>query len=200
MVEPRVEPDWTSRNWESEVRAVSAVLKNYPELYNSRVTYHLIYATTYLVTTEGTQIRASRTFAAIEASLGAQADDGMPVHNYLAIYANRPGELPAADAVRQQLDAKGKELAVLRLAPPVQDYDGPVLFEAPAAGSLLAQFLGAVAERGAAAAVDEHAIRADDAGAGRAERMDGADRTAGPAVNSGVGGRSDRAEISKGTS
>lgn len=141
MVEPRQEPDWTSRDWESEVRAVSAVLKNYPELYTSRVTYHLIYATSYLVSTEGTQIRASRTLAAIEASLGTQATDGMPLHNYLAIYVNRPGQLPPANDVREQLDAKGKELAQLRLAPAVQDYDGPMLFEARAAGSLLAQTL-----------------------------------------------------------
>src|SRR5579883_947862 len=54
-VEPRVEPDWTSRNWEDEARTVSAVLKNYPDLYDSRVTFHLIYATNYIVTTEGTQ-------------------------------------------------------------------------------------------------------------------------------------------------
>jgi TldD protein len=141
MVEPRVEPDWTSRNWESEARTVSAILKNYPELYNSRVTYHLIYATSYVVTTEGMQIRTSRSLAAIEASLGAQAADGMPLHNFLALYVNRPAQLPGAEAVRQQLDAKGKELAALRAAPTVQDYDGPMLFEAPAAGSLLAQVL-----------------------------------------------------------
>jgi TldD protein len=141
MVEPRVEPDWTSRNWESEAKTVSAILKNYPELYNSRVTYHLIYATSYVVTTEGMQIRTSRSLAAIEASLGAQAADGMPLHNFLALYVNRPAQLPGAEAVRQQLDAKGKELAALRVAPTVQDYDGPMLFEAPAAGSLLAQVL-----------------------------------------------------------
>ena len=141
MVEPRVEPDWTSRNWEAEARTVSAVLKSYPELYNSRVTYHLIYATSYLVTTEGTQIRTSRSLAAIEASLGTQADDGMPLHNFLAVYVNRPAQLPAAEAVRQQLDSKGKELAALRMAPTVRDYDGPMLFEARAAGSLLAQVL-----------------------------------------------------------
>jgi TldD protein len=141
MAEPRVEPDWTSRNWESEARTVSAVLKNYPELYNSRVTYHLIYATSYLVTTEGTQIRTSRSLAGIEASLGTQADDGMPLHNFLALYENRPAQLPGPEALRQQLDAKGKELAALRVAPKVQDYDGPMLFEARAAGSLLAQLL-----------------------------------------------------------
>ena len=33
-------------------------------------------------------------------------------------------------------------MITLRASPPVQDYDGPVLFEAPAAGSLLAQLLG----------------------------------------------------------
>jgi len=141
MVEPRVEPDWTSRNWESEARTISAVLKNYPQLYNSRVTFHLIYATSYLVSTDGMQIRTSRSLAAIEASLGTQADDGMRLHNFLAIYANKPTQLPAADAVRQQLDAKGKELAALRAAPAVQDYDGPMLFESRAAGSLLAQLL-----------------------------------------------------------
>ena len=140
-VDQRIEPDWTSRNWESEARTVSAILKNYPELYNSRVTYHLIYATSYIVTTEGTQIRTSRSLAAIEASMGTQSDDGMPLHNYLALYANRPSQLPAADAVRQQLDGKGKELTAMRVAPPVKDYDGPMLFEARAAGSLLAQVL-----------------------------------------------------------
>ena len=141
LVEPRVEPDWTSRNWEAEARTVSAVLRNYPELYNSRVTYHLIYATTYLVTTEGTQIRTSRSLAAIEASLGTQADDGTPLHNFLTVYVNRPAQLPSAEAVRQQLDARGRELAALRAAPAVKDYDGPMLFEARAAGSLLAQLL-----------------------------------------------------------
>jgi TldD protein len=140
-VAQRVEPDWTSRNWESEARTVSAILKNYPELYNSRVTYHLIYATSYIVTTEGTQIRTSRSLAAIEASMGTQAGDGMPLHNYLALYANRPAQLPTAEAVRQQLDGKGKEIAALRMAAPVQDYDGPMLFEPRAAGSLLAQVL-----------------------------------------------------------
>lgn len=141
MVDQRVEPDWTSRNWETEARTVSAILKNYPDLYNSRVTYHLIYATSYLVTTEGTQIRTSRSLAAIEASLGTQAQDGMPLHNFLTVYATRPAQLPAAEMVRQQLDAKGKELAALRTAPTVQDYDGPMLFEAHAAGSLLSQIL-----------------------------------------------------------
>ena len=142
QVQPRVEPDWTNRDWDAEVKQVSAALRAYPELEDSRVTYHLIYATSYLITTEGTEIRSTKTLAAIEASMGAVAADGTPVHNYVTVYEDKPGDLPSAQNVRDQMDRAAKQLVALRVAPPVQDYDGPVLFEAPAAGSLVAQLLG----------------------------------------------------------
>jgi hypothetical protein len=118
IVEPHLEPDWTSRNWEAEAKAVSAQLRKYPELENSRVTYRIVYATTYLVTTEGTQIRTGRVFAAIEASLGAETADGTPVHNFYSAYATRPQDLPAADAVGQQVDKDGKDLVACVPRPP----------------------------------------------------------------------------------
>ena len=142
LIEPRQEPDWTARNWEAEAKQASGALRNYPEIIGSRVIYRLTYTTTYLMTSEGTQIRAGRSLASIEAGLGAQADDGTPVHHYLTVYANRPSGLAAADTVRQQLDRVGRELVALRAAPRMSDYDGPVLFEAQASGALLAQLLG----------------------------------------------------------
>jgi len=142
QVEPLKQPDWTSRNWEAEAKTVSAVVRVYPELYNSRVTYHLIYTTSYLLNSEGTKIRSNRSLAAIEASLETESDDGMALHNYYAVYRHRPDQLPAADAVRKDLEKAGEQLITLRVSPPAADYDGPVLFEAPAAGSLLAQMLG----------------------------------------------------------
>ncbi|HEX2715478.1 MAG TPA: metallopeptidase TldD-related protein, partial [Candidatus Acidoferrales bacterium] len=142
LIEPRLEPDWTSRNWEDEAKAISAVLRGDPQLYDTRVTYHLIYATSYLINTEGAEIRVSRSLAAIEASLETQADDGMPLHHFYAFYARRPSELPSVDVAHKELDRVGKELVALRLAPPAADYVGPVLFEAPAAGALVAQMLG----------------------------------------------------------
>jgi TldD protein len=141
-VEPLREPDWTTRNWEQEAKAVSAALRAFPQLHSSRVTYHLFYTTSYLLNSEGTRIRANRSLAAIEASLETESDDGMPLHNFLAVYRRLPGELPAADAVRKELEQAGEQLITLRVSPPATDYDGPVFFEAPAAASLLAQMLG----------------------------------------------------------
>src|SRR5260370_11241512 len=40
------------------------------------------------------------------------------------------------------MDVAGTELMAMRAAPPAQDYTGPVLFEARAAASVLAQVLG----------------------------------------------------------
>jgi hypothetical protein len=107
------------------------------------VIYYLIYTTTYLMNSEGTQVRSSRSLAAIEASADTKSElDGMRLHNFYSKYALRPAELPAANAVRGELDRMGRELVALRDSPPAVDYSGPVLFEPPASAALLAQMLG----------------------------------------------------------
>ena len=142
LLEALETPDWTNRNWEQEAREASGVLRGFTEIHESRVTYYLVFATGYLLTSEGTEIRQNRRFAAIEAGMSALADDGVPVNHYYASYAPRPADLPNVEAVRKALNVTGTELMALRAAPPAQDYTGPVLFEARAAGPLLAQVLG----------------------------------------------------------
>jgi TldD protein len=141
-VEPLVTPDWSNRNWEQEARDASAALRLFPEIYESRVTYYLVYATEYLMTSEGTEIRTNRTFAAIESGMNTLASDGMPLNHLYSTYAPRPADLPNVDTVRKGLNVAGSELMALREAQPAQDYTGPVLFEARAAAPLLAQVLG----------------------------------------------------------
>ena len=143
MVEPRVEPDWTTRNWESEARTVSAILKNYPELHNSRVSYHLIYTTSYIVTTEGTQIRTSRSLAAIEASMGTQAADGMRLSRSPAYVVARVEELPSHEALMADARKMLDTIVALQKAPIVEEeYRGPVLFSADAADDIVASLIG----------------------------------------------------------
>jgi len=142
IVEPLVTPDWSNRNWEQEARDTSAALRAFPQLYESRVTYYLVYATEYLVTSEGTEIRSNRSFASIESALNTLADDGVPVSHFYATYVPRPGDLPSVDAVKKSLNVTGTELMALRSAPTIPDYTGPVLFEARAAAPLVAEILG----------------------------------------------------------
>ncbi len=140
-IDPRVEPDWTSRNWESEAREASRVLRKFQEIYGTRVNYYLVYTTEYLMTSEGTTIRTSHTLAAVEAAMDTQADDGMPLHNFYAVYFPKPADLPGPDVIADGLAKAGTQLMQLRASPIGPDYTGPVLFDPHAAGSVLAQLL-----------------------------------------------------------
>jgi len=141
LIEPLATPDWSNRNWEQEARETSAALRAFPQIYESRVTYYLVYATEYLLTSEGTEIRTNRSYAAIEAGMDSLADDGMQLNHMYATYAPKPADLPSVDAVRKALNVTGTELMAMRAASPAQDYTGPVLFEARAAAPLLAEVL-----------------------------------------------------------
>ena len=140
-IDPRIEPDWTTRNWEEESRQASAALLKFPQLNATRVNYYLVYFTYYLMNTEGTTIRTSRHLAAIEAALDTTASDGMPLHNFYAVYVSKPGELPDPATVGQSLAQASTQLMTLRQSPIVSDFTGPVLFQGAASGALLAQAL-----------------------------------------------------------
>src|ERR1700676_1405630 len=142
QIEPLVTPDWGNRNWEDEARQASATLRLFPDIYESRVTYYLVYATEYLLTSEGTEIRTNRTYAAVEAGMNTLASDGMPLNHLYASYAPKPADLPNVDAGRKGLNVSASELMALRVAKPAEDYTGPVLFEARAAAPLVAQVFG----------------------------------------------------------
>jgi len=140
-IDPRIDPDWTSRNWDEEAREASTVLKNFPQIYGNRVNYYLVYATSYRMTSEGTTVRSSRHLAAVEAAMDTQAEDGMSLHNYYSVYTALPAGLPDAATVAKALASASTDLMALRSSPLVPDYTGPVLFDAPAAASTLAQVL-----------------------------------------------------------
>jgi TldD protein len=141
-VEPLATSDWSNRNWEQEARDTSSALRAFPLIFESRVTYYLVYTTEYLLTSEGTEVRANRSFAAIEAGMNALAKDGMQVAHYYSTYAPRPADLPSVDEVKKGLNVAGSELMAMRAAAPAPDYTGPVLFESRAAAALVAEVLG----------------------------------------------------------
>ena len=141
-VDPLPNVDWSNRNWEQEARDTSAALRVFPQIYESRVTYYLVYLTEYLLTSEGTEVRTNHSYAAIEAPMSTLADDGMQLNHFYATYAPRPADLPSPDAVRKNLNVAATELMAMRAAPAASDYTGPVLFESRAAAALIAQVLG----------------------------------------------------------
>src|SRR5207245_11149435 len=69
LIEPLETPDWAGRNWEQEARDTSAVMRAFSEFHESRVTYYLVYATEYLLTSQRTAARHNRRRASTEARM-----------------------------------------------------------------------------------------------------------------------------------
>src|SRR5258708_32920937 len=141
-IEPLLTPDWSNRNWEQEARDTSAALRAFPEIQESRVTYYLVYATEYLLTSEGTEIRTNHTFSAVEAGLSTLASDGMQLNHFYATYAPRAAELAGVDEGKKGLNVTGSEFMARRLSQPAQGSTGAGLVEERAAAPLVAQVLG----------------------------------------------------------
>src|SRR5260370_26347836 len=124
QIEPLVTPGWSNRNWEREAREASATLRLFPDIFESRVTYYLVYATEYLLTSEGTEIRTNRTYAAVEGGMNTLAGGRTPLNHLYAAYAPKPADLPSVDAVRKGLNVSASELMALRAARSPAGYTG----------------------------------------------------------------------------
>lgn len=159
MTEPDVLPDFStappahlvlpierkpfdSAAWKSEVIHLSAIFDEYPKVFSSGVEIHASQSTNYIVTSEGTELRTPEDLAFIRAAAHGLATDGTQVRDASAFQAFSPDGLPSADVLTREMKALGEHVTELSQAPTGEAYDGPVLFEAPAAAQFFGQLLG----------------------------------------------------------
>jgi hypothetical protein len=124
---------------EALAREVSAVFKSVPEVYRSSVAVSSRVRLTRYLNSEGTSFTRATPAFALRIRAGTQASDGMPIADALAIHGRSAADLPPRAAVLSQVQKLAARLVALRVAPSLERYNGPVLFEAPAAAEVFAQ-------------------------------------------------------------
>jgi TldD protein len=127
--------------WPDELRSLSAVFREFPGLEDSRVTLRVLAANRYFVSSEGSTSRQSTRRVMLLIQATAQASDGMPVRNFLPLFATSLDELPSQRELALRVRSVARELSALVKAPVLDEYVGPVLFTGQAAGELVAQVL-----------------------------------------------------------
>jgi TldD protein len=142
LVLPIERTPFASAAWKSEVLRLSGLFDNYPKVLRSGVEIHNSQSTNYTVTSEGTELRLPEDLAYIRATAHGLAADGKQVRDTLVFQAFTPKELPSEDVLTREIKALGEHVTALSEAPEAEAYDGPVLFEAPAAAQLFGQLLG----------------------------------------------------------
>jgi TldD protein len=128
---------WTARSVK-----LSSIFNAYPEVLSSAVGFQEIEGVTCLMNNEGTTIRFGDNIARIDASVEAQAPDGMLLHDFAGYQQTDADKLPSETEMTKAMTELAEELKALVKAPLGEAFSGPTLFEPRAAAQLLAQLIG----------------------------------------------------------
>lgn len=135
-------PETTQLNLEEMkdlARAVSAVFRNAPEIYNSSVDLDYRNVYTRYVNSEGSSFTRSQPLLKLRISARTQGPNGLPIADSIELYGRAPADLPARDALLARTRAMVDRILKLRSTASLERYNGPVLFEDDAAGELFTQ-------------------------------------------------------------
>ncbi len=128
--------------WKKEVIKLSTVFGAYPQVLTSGVEMQTSQSTNYVLNSEGTVLRLPEDLAYIRVAARGLAADGTDVHDAEVFQAFEADELPKEEELTRASKEIAEHVTALSRAPAGESYDGPVLFEAPAAAQLFGELLG----------------------------------------------------------
>lgn len=128
--------------WEKRVRALSAVFREYPRVFGSSVDFNSVQSDSYLVNSEGTQIKIPDRVAWLRVRAWGQAGDGMQVRDAASLHWTESAPAVSDAELERVTRAVAENVTALASAPPGESYSGPVLLEGTAAAQLFAEVLG----------------------------------------------------------
>jgi len=131
---------WDKQKWEKTAKDISAIFKDYAEIFSSNVSIFLYQADVYFLNSEGTETKYPISLAAVRINAETQADDGEPLFDHVLYYALTPDDLPAIDDMKNEVKFMADNLVKIKNAPIFDDsYSGPILFEDQAVAELFVQ-------------------------------------------------------------
>jgi predicted Zn-dependent protease len=122
--------------WENQVRSLSALFRQMPDIYTSNVSLSAVNAYVRYINSEGTRYTRQEPRVTFSARAATQATDGTPLDDFVWLYARSLDELPSSDELANRVRALGKRLQDLRTSSAIDVYNGPVLVEGDAAPQL----------------------------------------------------------------
>ena len=124
---------------DQRVRQLSGLFRHMPDIHTSRVAFSGSNTSVRYLNSEGSSFTRTSSSLTFTATAATQAPDGMPLEDFVAVYARSPEELPGDEELTARIDAMGERLRQVRQAPLVERYTGPVIFSGQAATELFNQ-------------------------------------------------------------
>jgi TldD protein len=128
--------------WEQRVKALSRILREFPDVYRGRVVLTAMSDTDYFSSSEGSRLVQPFLQARLVVFAMTRADDGMDLYRYQTFEAETVEGLPAQAEMEAGVRELGKSLEALRKAPLTEPYNGPAILSGRAAAVFFHEVLG----------------------------------------------------------
>ena len=139
--ESRLAPLPGEARLEAVVQELSALFKEMPHIFDSRVSAGVNSGKVYFVNSEGSSYVRNFSSASIQALAATQAEGGTQLEDFVVARGRQWEDLPDQAELEARIRATAERLGRLREAGFVERYSGPVLFEGQAAAELVNQIL-----------------------------------------------------------
>jgi predicted Zn-dependent protease len=130
------------KEWESRIREISAIYKDYRELIDADVDITAQKETTYFINSEGTRYIRDEILYSIDAEVTARAEDGKIIKNYRNLYYVLPEDLPSVEKIKSIIREMVEETIRLRKAAVLTPVSVPAILEQEAAGIVFHEAVG----------------------------------------------------------
>ncbi len=128
--------------WESRVRALSKIFREYPDVYQNIVMLTAQSETDYYASSEGTRLANPHQMARLVVFAVSRADDGMDLFRAQTFEAETVDGLPKQAELEAAMRDLGKSLEELRKAPVTEPFNGPAILSGRAAAVFFHEVLG----------------------------------------------------------
>ena len=128
--------------WEQRVKALSAVFREYPDVYQNLAMLTVQNETDYYASSEGSRVIAPHMQARVVVFAMTRADDGMDLFRAQTFEAETADGLPSQESMEAAVRDLGKSLEELRKAPVTEPFDGPAILSGRASAVFFHEVLG----------------------------------------------------------
>ena len=127
---------------EKIVKEVSAIFKNYKEIYNTNVRVMGMDMDIYRQTTEGVSVKVPSRFVNFVVNASIKTNEGEKISDSYTLLVKCPQDLPTLEELKKNVTKFAEDLIAFKNAPKVEEfYSGPILFEGGAASAVFTRNL-----------------------------------------------------------
>lgn len=126
--------------WENYVKKASEIVRQYPDIIDSRVNASAREVTMHYYNTEQSSYAVPSFVCSVQLTVSAMADDGQQISDDVIIAEPSFEQLPSLEEFTAQCERFIEDFLALRAAPMIDDaYCGPVMFEGESVAELVQQ-------------------------------------------------------------